>query len=444
MSKSKIQKRIGIDARFYGPVGKGLGRYTQEIVDNVIKIDEDNEYVIFLGKENFDEFSCSGASVKKVLAPVRWYSLAEQILMPFYIWREHLDLIHFPHFNVPIFCPTKFVITVHDLILTKFPTKRATTLGPFFYKIKNLFYRLTIWLAVKRAKKIIAVSKFTKDDIVEHFKVKSKKVEVIYEGVANLAKGRDSLFAAKLDGSKTLSGYNIGSHFILYVGNAYPHKNLEGLVEVFKEVISPVIASGAPRYCGAERSNLGGGVNHLISNPVNSGLTEIASSPRGGTPRNDSLRNLRLVLVGKEDYFYGRLKKYAEELGLWQESDLANSRVVFPGYVPDAQLEVLYKKAVCYVFPSFYEGFGLPPLEAMAKGCPVVSSSKTSMPEVLGEAAVYFNPENKEEMKSQIEKIITDGALRAELIKRGYEQAKKYSWWEAARKTLGVYKEVLK
>ncbi|MFA7702842.1 MAG: hypothetical protein WCX80_05310, partial [Patescibacteria group bacterium] len=117
------KKRIGIDARFYGPLGKGLGRYTQEVVDNIINIDKDNEYVIFLGANNFDEFAIAPENirrVKKVKIDIRWYTLKEQFLFPYYIRREHLDLIHFPHFNVPIFIFSKFVVTVHDLILTKF------------------------------------------------------------------------------------------------------------------------------------------------------------------------------------------------------------------------------------------------------------------------------------------------------------------------------------
>jgi len=386
-------RRVGIDARFYGPIGKGLGRYTQEIVDNIIKIDQNNEYVIFLSKENFNEFKTDNYRVKKILADVRWYSLTEQIKMPWLIWKEHLDLMHFPHFNVPIFCPAKFIVTIHDLILTKFPTTRATTLGPFLYRIKNWAYKAVIWLAVKRAKKIIAVSKFTKDDVVKQFKVKPDKIIVTYEGVANLSKGRDSLFAAKSDDKKTLLRYNINRPFLLYVGNAYPHKNLEGLIKVFIKL-------------------------------------------------HKKQPDLKLVLVGKEDYFYKRVKEYANQLGLWNNNQ-ADAPIIFPGYVPDAELEILFQKAIAYVFPSFYEGFGLPPLEAMAKGCPVVSSNKASMPEVLENAAIYFNPDDENEMQEQIERIISDKDLRDQLIKKGFVQVKKYGWWECARRTREVYGEVL-
>ncbi|MDD4271954.1 MAG: glycosyltransferase, partial [Patescibacteria group bacterium] len=220
-------KRIGIDARFYGPLGKGLGRYTQEIVDNIIKLDRDNEYVIFLRRENFNDFKNNNPKVKKVLADIGWYTLTEQILLPYYIWREQPDLMHFPHFNVPIFCPVKFIVTIHDLILIKFPTLRATTLGPVIYKIKNLAYRFVISSAVKRAKKVLAVSDYTKQTIVEQFKIASDKVIVTYEGVAELTKAPFN---------KGGGGDLISQPYLLYVGNAYPHKNLEGLIKVFSEI----------------------------------------------------------------------------------------------------------------------------------------------------------------------------------------------------------------
>lgn len=396
LNTSSRLKNIGIDARFYGPIGKGLGRYTQEIVDNILRIDHDNNYVIFLSLANFDELIIAPedqARVKKVLIKVRWYTLAEQILMPFYIFKEKLDLIHFPHFNVPILAPVKFVVTVHDLILTKFPTVRATTLSPWIYKLKNLAYRFVIWSALRRSQKIITVSEFTKSDIISQFKIDPKKIIVTYEGVANLARGNDSLFVQKLDDNDALLSYNIKDKFLLYIGNAYPHKNLDSLINVFAEL-------------------------------------------RQKQPE------LKLVLVGKLDYFYNRIKDLAISLNLFWEND-DNSPIIFPGYVPDQALEILFKKAAAYVFPSLYEGFGLPPLEAMAKGCPVVSSNKSSMPEILGEAAYYFNPEDAADMEKAILTVINDNNLRQELATKGYQQVKKYNWWECAYQTLEIYKTLL-
>jgi len=390
--------RIGIDARFYGPVGKGLGRYTQELVDNIIKITSADEsdifnFVIFLSPENFDEFICEHDNVKKVCLSAPWYSWQEQIYMPFIIWKEKLDLIHYPHFNVPVFTPCKFVVTIHDLILTHFPTVRATTLSPFIYRLKNLAYQIVIFTAVKRARKIITVSEFTKNDLVSQFKINPDKIVVTYEGVANLTKGRDSLFIAKLDNHETLKQYNINNNFLLYVGNAYPHKNLDFLLKSFAKL--------------------------LVKKP-----------------------ELRLVLVGKQDYFYTQIRDLARSLNLWQKENI-NSPVVFPGYVPDAQLEILYQEALSYVFPSFYEGFGLPPLEAMAKGCPVISSDRSSLPEILGSAAIYFNPEKEEDMIEKICLVLDKKEIRDSLILKGLEQVKKYSWWQCANDTLMVYHKIL-
>jgi glycosyltransferase involved in cell wall biosynthesis len=377
-------KRIGIDARFYGPVGKGLGRYTKEVVDRILTLDKTNEYIIFLGEKNFSQFHPVNPRVKKVLARVRWYTLAEQIIMPALIKKEKIDLMHFPHFNVPWFCSTKFVVTIHDLILTKFPTPRATTLDPWLYKIKHKGYQLVISQAIKQAQQVITVSRFTKNDIIKKFKVNPEKIIIIHEGVAN----KLLIASTSSNDKKVIFKYNIKKPFLLYVGNAYPHKNLDGLVKVFAKI--------------KEKNN-----------------------------------NLQLVLVGKDDYFYRQIKKIA--IGLKK----VNKDIVFPGFVPDEELVSFYRCALAYIFPSFYEGFGLPPLEAMAQGCPVISSNQASLPEILGRAALYFNPYNQREMQEKIERIITDLDWRQKLIKTGYQQVKKYSWDKCAKEMLNVYKNVI-
>ncbi len=390
--KQNKPKRIGIDARFYGPVGKGLGRYIQEITDRITSQDSDNYYVVFLSKENYSLFTPPHKRVKKVLADVRWYGWAEQIKMPFYIWRERLNLMHFPHFNVPILCPTKFVVTIHDLILINYPTKRASTLSPFFYWLKNLAYKIVIRLATRRAKRILTVSEFTKKDIVKHFGAKTEeKIIVTYEGVAQL---KDKNKFPPIKEGKQIDCKKL-SPFLLYVGNAYPHKNLEGLLRAFKRL-------------------------------------------RQKRP------NLKLVLVGRPDFFYNRLQTLAQSLGLWQkENENQNNAVVFAGYVADQQLAQLFSQAQAYIFPSFYEGFGLPPLEAMSYGCPVISSNRTSLPEVLGSAAMYFDPDKEEELIEAVLKVLDNKDLRRDLIKRGFEQIKKYSWRACAAQTLATYHAVL-
>ena len=388
--------RIGIDARFYGPIGKGLGRYTQEIVDNIIKMVDLSQVsvVVFLSPENFNEFSISHKNIKKIKIRMHWYSWQEQIFFPWFIWREKLDLIHYPHFNVPVFTPCRFVVTIHDLILTHFPTTRATTHSPLVYYFKNLAYRFVIKQAIKRSQKVITVSNFTKNDILEQFKIPEEKIIVTYEGVANLYKGNDDSFSVKLNYQENNLVENVlKNDFLLYVGNAYPHKNLEFLLRVFKNIreIKP---------------------------------------------------NLRLVLIGKEDYFYNKLRNFALSINLLK-SNSEDSPVVFAGYVPDRQLLVFYQKASAYIFPSLYEGFGLPPLEAMAQSCPVISASASSLPEILGQAALYFNPKEEEELKKRVLELLDNESLRSELINKGKEQIKKYSWEECARQTFSVYEQAL-
>ncbi|WKZ28867.1 MAG: glycosyltransferase family 1 protein [Patescibacteria group bacterium] len=369
--------RIGIDARFFGPVGKGLGRYTERLIENLERIESQHEFVVFLRKENFDLYHPTSARFRKVLADFPWYSLSEQVHFPPLIRREGIDLMHFPHFNVPILTPCPFVVTIHDLILFRYPTRRATTLNAVMYRLKYAAYHLTIRLAARRAKRIIAVSEYTKRDITQSLGVPERKITVTYEASdAVQANG-----GAQID----LTNKKIVKPYFLYVGNAYPHKNLERLLDVFKRM----------RAGGLEA---------------------------------------QLVLVGKMDYFYDRLKKEAERLGLLERND-----AVFYGYATESELAELYRNARVYVFPSLLEGFGLPPLEAMRYGTPVAASDSSCLPEVLGDAATYFDPENPDAMAEAMQRSFADNALRATLAERGRAQAEKYTWKDCAERTYQAY-----
>jgi len=376
MNKKSQEKKktIGIDARFYGPRQKGLGRYVQKLVDNLEKADSSNQYIIFLRKENWSEYQPKNPNFKKVLADYPWYGFKEQFLMPFKVWQQKINLMHFPHFNLPVFCFSPFIVTIHDLVLRRFPTRRASKLSPLSYWLKNLAYRIVISSAVLRSKKIITVSNYTKGDILKYFKVDSDKIEVIYEGRPDKSV------------SNVIVKSNIVKPYLLYVGNAYPHKNLEQLVFAFKSLID----------------------NHQM--------------------------NLRLVLVGEIDYFYKRLKNICPRVLL--------DKIIFTDFLSDDDLNTLYQNASVYVFPSLCEGFGLPPLEAMSHGLPVVSSKAACLPEILGQAAIYFDPEDIKEMTSQIKRVLEDGKLRQKLISLGQQKIKEYSWAKTALQTLELYRAV--
>jgi glycosyltransferase involved in cell wall biosynthesis len=369
--------RIGIDARFFGTLGKGLGRYTQKLIENLEKIsaESENQYFVFLRKENFDEYQPKNKNFHKILADYQWYTISEQVNMPKILNKYNLDLVHFPHFNVPLFYKKPFIITIHDLILLHFPTIKSTTLNPFWYWIKFLAYKLVISSAIKKAKKIIAVSNFTKNDILKHYKVPENKIVVTYEA----AEEANDIHDEKND-KEILQKYGIIKSYILYVGNAYPHKNLEALILAFKEIYG---------------------------------------------------EDLSLVLVGKEDYFYKKLKEKTNKEKI--------RNITFTDFVPDEELDAIYENSLFYVFPSLYEGFGLPPLEAMARKIPVASSDHPCMKEILGESAFYFDARKKENIKKAILELYKNEEIRKDLSKRGYEKTKKYSWEKMAKETLDIY-----
>ncbi|MFA5029555.1 MAG: glycosyltransferase family 1 protein [Patescibacteria group bacterium] len=371
--------RIGIDARLFGPKNGGIGRYSQEIIKQLEELDSKNQYFVFLQADNFNDYQPQNKNFQKVLADYRPYSLGEQLFFPKLLRKHQLALVHFLHFNVPIFYGGDFIVTIHDLIISHYPQSRATTLPPLVHKVKLFFYHLIIKAAARKAKKIIAVSQYTKDDIVKLLKTKERKIEVIYEGVDL------PLVWPEADCQKVLVDLKIGQEFLLYVGSAYPHKNLENLILAFSKI-------------------------------------------------GEAHKDLQLVLVGKNNYFYQRLKEWAKK-----EVGEAVQKIIFTDYLDDQKLACLYRTASLYVFPSLIEGFGLPPLEAQNYGLAVVSSDRSCLPEILGDSAVYFDPENTKEIAEKINSVLTDKDLRQGLIENGTDNLKKYSWRLAAERVYNLY-----
>lgn len=380
--------KIGIDARFYGSLGKGLGRYTEKLITYLEAVPGDAcTYVVFLRRENFDEYKPKNPRFTKVMADYPWYGWREQLLFPLQLRRFKFDLIHFPHFNVPILVPAPFTVTVHDLILFHFPTVKASELSPFLYWLKYVAYRIVITLAIRRARAIIAVSEFTRTDICSTYRWAALKTVVTLEAAESScfwthpSVERELLRALGLFGGQDETGSDQFLPFVLYVGNAYPHKNLELLLSV------------AP-----------------------------------------AMPDVVFLCVGKEDFFYHSFRKQVTAAGV--------SNIRFAGYIDDRSVGVLYRRARAYLFPSFYEGFGLPGLEAMNYGLPVVAARAGSLPEIYARAAVYFNPRDGKACIHALQQ-----AFESERTKRhrqlGFDQASRFSWERMAFETSRLYKNCL-
>ncbi|MEK7571698.1 MAG: glycosyltransferase family 1 protein [Patescibacteria group bacterium] len=367
--------KIGIDCRLWKQTG--VGRYIRNLVWELQEIDHTNEYVLFCLPNDAKVLNTSLAKSqntlkwKVVVTDIHWHSLAEQITFPQILYKEKLDLMHFPYFSLPILYNRPFVVTIHDLIITHFPTGKASTLPLPLYYLKRFAYEYIVKQALKKAKKIIVPLHAVEKDLKQTFRVRSDHIAVTYEGVDESIKN-------------TLAFPSNAFPYFLYVGNAYPHKNIERLIESFLQF------------------------------------------------RKEEKKDIALVLVGKNDYFYKRIEK--EILGKKHEG------IIFKHDITDTELFSLYKNARVFVSPSLMEGFGLPALEAMSVSCPVLVSDIPSFKEVCQDAAFYFDPYSISDMKKKMQFVYNLDSKKLQVYKdRGIIRVKDFSWKEMAKQTQKVY-----
>ncbi len=366
---------IGIDARMFQE-GLGIGRYIEQLLKHLEVLDTNNEYRIFLRKKNFNAYQPKNPRFKKILTDYHWYSFGEQFFFPFLLVWHRIDCMHFPHFNVPFLYPKKYVVTIHDLILIKFPlsaSSAATSHHPIIHKIKYFAYRRIISLAMRRAKKIITISEYVKKDIISYLHILPEKIHVIYEA-------GDATHICDTSVSLPVS---VKKPYILYTGNAYPHKNIEGLLQAFLQLSS----DKTPIYP---------------------------------------------ILCGQEDFFFQQVVARIRELNMTRY-------VQHLGFVPESTLCQLYRHAVACVIPSFEEGFGLPALEAMAHNTPVIVSDSTCFQEILSDAALYVDPASPRAIADAIRNLMCDGTLQNRLRERGRLCSLRYSWNRTAQQTYDLY-----
>jgi len=380
--------KILIDASGIVNETTGVGQYSLQLLNALSEIDTKNEYHICLQKKLNVNHPIFNLKNKQNFFFIRDDVSVIGPKKQFYYYklfrknRIEFDLLHSLNSELPFFNSIKSVVTFHDLKYIKYPYFLNK-----FSKIKSKYLKYTMIKGAEKANKIIAVSQSTKKDIIHLLGIEEGKIAVIHEA-SNLG-----VYYRKNDdvlNGDILKKYSIQKPYFLYVGEKRPHKNLEGLIKAF--------AIFKEKY--------------------------------------DS-RNSFLVLTGKKYSTYHEYITTAENLGV-------KDRLIFTGFIPEEHLKAIYSEAEILLLLSFYEGFGIPILEAMECGIPVITSNISSMPEVAGEAALLVDPNNIQEIAEAMNNIVSSKTLRKQLIESGLKRVKQFSWERTARQTLKVYNEIYK
>lgn len=343
----------------------GFGFYVDNLVKNIKKIDQSNQYVLIKPGTNKDL-----STPKRII----W----DQFGFPLQANLKRVDIIHQPCFSAPIFSFAKKVVTIHDLISMNFPENIP--------RFSRMFYSQWMPFTYRFADHYIAISKHTKKDILRLLKLDPSKITVIYEAADEsympLTKKADLEKVAKVR-----EKYKLPEKYILHIGTLEPRKNLIFLVKVFAEAIK------------------------------------------------DKKIPHSLAIAGKKGWYYEELFKLVDDLGL-------ADRVIFTGYIDDEDKSYLYNGSSLFAFPSVYEGFGLPPLEAMSCGVPVMTSSTSSLPEVVDKAGVLLPPNNKNLWVRNMKRVLKSSKVQKEMSEASLIQAAKFSWQKTAEQTLEVYNKL--
>lgn len=378
---------IGIDARtllenYYS----GVNFYTFNLLKNLFGLDRENQYQLFSNsfgaKDGLKIFqNYPNVENRHFNWPNKFLNFSFAFLDFPKINRllGKIDLFFLPNINfLAIDKKTPLVTTIYDLSFERYPE--------FYSRKSNLWHKIiNPRVLLGQSRKIITISECSKKDLIELYKIPAEKIEIIYpaagEGFKMLDKEEKKLAEVK-------EKYNLPENFILYLGNLEPRKNIEGLIHAFEE------------FCKNYQNKL----DH----------------------------DLFLVIAGQAAWKYQTVLKLAEKSS-------KREKIKLLGYVKEADKPALYNLAKIFVYPSFYEGFGMPPLEAMACGAPVVTSANSSLPEVVGDGGLLVNPYKLNELSQAFYQLLTDEKLVKTLRERGFEQAKKFSWQKSAEKLLAIF-----
>jgi len=375
--------KVAIDIRRISDFG--IGTYIRNVVRTLGRLDQKNEYVLVENLGRTQDLGPLPANFSYIQCPQNDYSPASYF--EFHRALRHLgaNVLHVPHlFWIPQGIPCPYVVTVHDLLDYLYRNNSASAAKRFahFYLTKRVLHR---------ASRIFAVSKFSKTDTVRLFGVPQQKIEVVYNAIDERFRQGHASAAEKL---MIAERYQVNYPFLLYAGRISPHKNVVRIIEAFSLLKSEL-------------------------------------------QKEDQYPDLKLIIIGDEVSRHPDLRRAVIKGRVQQD-------VRFLGFVPIDVLRIFYDAAKVFIFPSLYEGFGLPPLEAMSHGTPVITSNTSSLPEVVGNAAVLVNPENVFEIQRALQRVLLDQPLREKLKLRGAEQTRKFSWETSVGRMLEVFQEVAK
>lgn len=370
--------RIGIDIRRAG--GFGVGIYTKNLVRSLARVGLEHEYVLIGSRKHLKHLGELPKNFDFGAYDVPHDAPLSHISYGPHLRRFRLTVLHIPHRWAPLSAPRPYVATLHDLNNILYPS-------PDRSRLRESLERAALRRGLARAKRIIAVSQATKKDAVRWLGLSEDAIRVIYDAVDDQV----AQPVTEHERLRTLERYSIRDPFVLYAGRIQVHKNLPRLIDAFA-VVKSRLESHA------------------------------------------DLHGLKLIIIGDD---IGALPEVRHAVMRTRVQD----SVRFLGFVSAETLRVFYASAEAFLFPSLYEGFGMPPLEAMAHGTPVVTSNVSSLPEAVGDAAELVNPENVFDIARGLNRVLVDEAYRSQLRERGLERVKTFSWDESARCVLEVYEE---
>ena len=364
--------------------GAGIGRYTRGLIRTLSRLDTKNLYTLFVaggwGKGDGQgpwpaNFRIRTVPVSDRVLNILWQRI--RVPVPIQVVTGKIDLFHSPDFVLPPVRQTPAVLTVHDLSFLRTPEH--------FLRGFRKYLEVAVSRGIVRSSHILADSHSTRRDLIELMGVAPEKITVIYPGVeARFTEIRDSNFLASV-----AKRYKLPARFILGLGTLQPRKNFDGLIDAFEKLI-------------------------------------------GQESGSQDLSDLQLVICGSPGWMYEGTLEKAKRCGL-------AGRIHFPGFVRDEDLPALYSLAAVFAFPSWYEGFGLPVLEAQACGTPVVAANNSSLPEVAGDAGLLVDANDSEALAQAIFALLSDEQLRGTLISAGKSQARRFTWKHAAESLLNTY-----